>query len=50
MDDAVLDLDLMADRAYVAGPADLVHQDLVDPFQVVASSVVLHPVEDPSSF
>lgn len=40
MDDAVLDLVLMADRAYVADLVDLVHQDLVDPCQVVASSVV----------
>lgn len=50
MDDVVLDLDPMADRAYGVDPADLVHRDLADPFQVAAFFVVLHPVEDPSSF
>lgn len=40
----------MADHAYVVELVDLVHRDLVGPFQVAASFVVLHPAEDPSSF
>lgn len=40
----------MVDHAYVVDLVGQVHLDLVDPYLGVAFSVVLHLVEDPSSF